>query len=292
MINHNGLECILLENDLLQILVPKTLGPRILSLSFRRGENLLAELPDFVVDHPDGKQYHFYGGHRLWLTPEDPLLSYGLDDRTVDITQTDSGLLVRKAVEDETGIEKSILIDLDPLQPRLTLTHTLTNRNRVAVEFAPWTISQFRTDGMAIIPQSGTPTGLLPNRLLSLWSYTDIVCPHLRLGNQFVFLHAQQQPPFKIGFPNPRSWLAYWLEGVLFVKKGSFDPQGHYPDNGCSSECYCNQQFLELETLGPLAQIEPGATVTHMEIWQLYPDLPLPENEHIMQRIVKEIGLE
>jgi len=60
--NFNDLECVVLENDLLQFLVPKALGPRILSLRFSVGENLLAELPDVTTERPDGKKDHFFGG--------------------------------------------------------------------------------------------------------------------------------------------------------------------------------------------------------------------------------------
>ncbi len=286
------LECIVLENDLVQILVPKALGPRILSLRFRGGENLLAELPDVITKRPDGKPYHFYGGHRLWLAPEDPMLSYGLDDQAVEITSSEAGLLIRKAVEPETGIEKSILVKLDLKQAKLTLVHYLTNRLRQPVKYAPWTITQFRTGGLAILPQSAAQTGLLPNRVLSLWPYTDISSPCLKLGNQFILIHANMQTPLKVGFPNPRGWLAYWIDGVLFVKKAAFDPQGNYPDYSSSSECYCNQSFLELEILAPLARIEPDATIAHTEVWELHSDIPLPKDESSIQAMLQEIGLE
>jgi len=290
--NFHDLDCIVLENDLLQILVPKALGPRILSLRFREGENLLAELPNVITERPDGKPYHFFGGHRLWLAPEDPLLSYALDDQPVEITSSEAGLLIRKVTEAETGVEKSILLHLDPQRAKLTLTHRLTNRLRLPVEYAAWAITQFRTGGLVILPQSGAQTGLLPNRTLTLWPYTDISSPHLDLGNQLILLHANMQTPFKIGFPNPRGWLAYWMDGVLFVKKAAFDPQGCYPDHGCSSECYCNQSFLELETLAPFVRIEPDASITHTETWELHSDIPRPQDESTIQAILQKIGLE
>ena len=40
-----------------------------------------------------------------------------------------------------------------------------------------------------------------------------------------------------------------------------------YPDLGCSFETFTNADFLELETLGPLATLEPGASLTHTERW-------------------------
>lgn len=288
----NTRECVTLENRLIQLQVAKSIGPRILSLRFHHGDNLLAVLPQFVTQRPDGKTYHFYGGHRLWLSPEDPILSYALDDGDVEVLQMNGGLLVRKPVEPETGIEKSILIELATEEARLNLTHTLTNRNSDTVDCGPWAITQFQTGGVAILPQSRTQAGLLPNRLLALWPYTDISDQHLTLGNDLILLHADVQMPFKIGFPNPRGWLAYCLDGVLFVKRATFDPQGKYTDFGSSSECYCNRQFLELETLAPIQRIAPGETVSHMETWELYSGNALPQDEKSAQEIVQDIGLE
>jgi len=48
-------DCAVLKNDILQLLVSRSIGPRILSLRFHKGRNLLAELPDLLVKRPDGK---------------------------------------------------------------------------------------------------------------------------------------------------------------------------------------------------------------------------------------------
>ena len=40
-----------------------------------------------------------------------------------------------------------------------------------------------------------------------------------------------------------------------------------YPDNGCSVECYTNEEMLEIETLSPLYQLSYGEEVQHTEIW-------------------------
>ena len=97
--------------------------------------------------------------------------------------------------------------------------------------------------------------------------------------------------PFKVGFANPVGWLAYWLEGVLFVKYVGYELQASYPDYGCSSECYTNSQFLELETLGPLQVIQPGDSIQHVETWRLF-DVPArPESEADVNRLAKQLGL-
>jgi len=42
-----------------------------------------------------------------------------------------------------------------------------------------------------------------------------------------------------------------------------------YVDRGVSVECYRDERFIELETLGPLVTVQPGKRVAHREIWML-----------------------
>lgn len=285
-------ECTALENDHLSLLVTQSVGPRIISLRLKGGKNLFAELPDFVTKRPDGRDFHFRGGHRLWHAPESMPRTYALDDDPVEIIRTGNSLLVTQQMEAETGIEKSMRISLTGDKAQVIIQHMLTNRGVWSIECAPWAITQFKTGGVAILPQSREQIDLLPNRSLALWSYTNIASPHVTWGNEYVLLRAEIQPPFKVGFPNPRGWLAYWLDGTLFVKRAAYDPQTAYYDFGSSSECYCNSHFLELETLAPIGQLEPGASVIHVETWELYADIEQPTDEAAAQRIADSLRLE
>jgi hypothetical protein len=285
-------ECAALENEHLSLLVTRSVGPRIISLRLNGGENLFAELPDFVTKRPDGRDFHFRGGHRLWHAPESMPRTYAPDDDPVEIIQTGDNFSVTQQVEAETGIEKSMRISLTRDKAQVILHHTLTNRGPWSIECAPWAITQFKTAGVAILPQSMEQTDLLPNRSLTLWSYTDVASPHVTWGNKYILIHAETQPPFKVGFPNPRGWLAYWLDGTLFVKRAAYDPQSTYYDHGSSSECYCNSHFLELETLAPIGVLEPGASVTHIETWELHKDVEHPTDETTVRNIVGELRLE
>lgn len=286
-------DCVSLENDAINLLITQSVGPRVISLSLNGGDNIFAELPDFVTERPHGEIFHFYGGHRLWHAPENMPRTYVPDDEPVDILQTQNGLLVTQQVEAETGIEKSIQISLVENKPQVIIRHTLTNKGLWPVETAPWAITQFKTGGVAILPQSQEQSGFLPNRSLALWSYTDIANPHVTWGNCCILLRAEiQEGAFKIGFPNPRGWLAYWLSGTLFVKRATFDAQVEYFDFSSSSTCYCNDKFLELETLAPIGTLAPGESATHTETWELYADIAAPADEESAQAIIEKLGLE
>jgi hypothetical protein len=92
----------------------------------------------------------------------------------------------------------------------------------------------------------------------------------------------------KLGFPNPRGWLAYWCSGVLFVKRAAFYSTASYFDFGSSSEVYCDHRFIELETLGSVTLLEPGETVSHKEIWEIYPINHFPTNFNDLIRKIED----
>jgi hypothetical protein len=218
--------------------------------------------------------------------------TYFPDDEPVDVVHDGFGLSVTTPLEDETGIEKSIQISLAEDKPQVILRHFLTNRGPWPIECAPWAITQLRTGGVAILPQSRQQTDYLPNRSLALWSYTDFASPQVVWGNEYILVWAKMDKPFKVGFPNPRGWLAYWLDGTLFVKRASYDAQAKYFDFGSSSECYCNDRFLELETQAPIGKLEQGESVIHTETWELYKDVDFPEHEGAAREIIAKLGLE
>ena len=72
----------------------------------------------------------------------------------------------------------------------------------------------------------------------------------------------------------PDGWLAYARAGHLFVKRFDPSPGQPYPDHGSQAEIFTDHRFLELETLGPLATLAPGAAVEHVEEWQLFDGVP------------------
>ncbi len=294
IVDFMGHECVSLENKTIQLLISRSVGPRILSLKFTGGENIFAELPDFVVECPGSGTFHSYGGHRMWHAPEELSRTFLPDDSPVDICPIENGYRATQDVEAKTGLQKSLEIQLQSDAPRVVITHRLTNHGLWPVATAPWAITQLKTGGTAILPLSCAETKQLPNRTLILWPYTDLSNPNVSFGKHHILLHVDmnKDEAFKVGFPNLRGWLAYWLNGTLFVKRAKYEAQSAYFDFGSSSECYCNDQFLELETLAPISKIEPGACATHVETWELFCNVDRPHDEKNIQALVEKLGLE
>ncbi len=227
--------------------------------------NLLADLSHIPpISTPYG-DFHFHGGHRLWHAPEALPRTYIPDVGEMAITDLPDGVILETQTEPGTGIRKRIEIRLAADKPSATLTHTLINDGLWPVELAPWAITQFRLGGTAILPMpvgNADPAGLLHNRQISLWPYARINDPRLKLDDRFILFKADAMlPPFKIGTFNSSGWLAYWVDGMLFRK--TFDVQAGlpHPDNNCNAEMYCGNQFVELESLGPLGKLNPGDSV-------------------------------
>ncbi len=254
---------------------------RITGLTPSGKSNMLADLTDLpAVPTPFG-DFHFRGGHRLWHAPEASPRTY-IPDTPVTMTQLPAGVLLESQPEPGTGIRKQLEIHLSPDHPSVTLIHTLANDGMWPVELAPWAITQFRLGGTVIMPMpvgNADPAGLLHNRQFSLWPYARINDPRLKLGDEFILFNADALlPPFKIGYFNVSGWLAYWQDGILFRKTFDVQRNSFYPDNNCNAEMYCNDQFVELESLGPLKRLDSGASMTHVEKWEIQTDVAfLPE---------------
>ena len=261
----------------------ETAGPRIVGLCYKGSANLFASVPEISIPTPYG-DYHYIGGHRLWYAPEAMPRSYMPDNDSLAVSELPNRLLLQSKQESNTGIRKSIEIHLNPDLPQVSLKHTLVNEGLWDVELAPWTITMFRFGGVAILPFQSEVVDmndLLPNRRISLWSYSKINDPRLRFDDDFIFVTAKSDLPlFKIGTFNPRGWIAYWSEGILFRKTFSVQTDGMHPDNGCNAEIYCDEHFVELESLAPLVKLAAGSSVSHTENWELYDSLEqdfLPE---------------
>jgi hypothetical protein len=265
---------------------------RIVRLSLKGGKNIFAEMRKVPVPTPYG-DFYFRGGHRLWHAPENMPRTYIPDNDGATISDIPSGVRIEMPSEPWTHVVKIMEIELNTEKPQVIVRHELRNEGAWAIELAPWALTMFRQGGIGIFPQpvgNVDDSGLLSNRRLSLWPYTKIADSRLILRDDFLLVHAVSSlPPLKFGYFNPHGWIGYWLEGVLFTKR--FNAQGdvEYPDNGCNVESFCNDEFIELESLGKLAVIDPGGSVLHHELWELHETLEVPFIPIEIQQLIAKI---
>ena len=267
--------CVQIYNDQISLWVTKDIGPRILGLSYLDGENMLVVLPDAKIPVEGAEDYSLRGGHRLWYAPENPKTTYITDDQPVEVKLTGNSLEVTQSVDLLTGIQKSWKILVDEKKALITIDHKLTNRGDKAFELAPWAVTMLGPGGIGIIPLQtdfDDEHGLFPNRQVVFWPYTEVKSNHLEIKDKAICVKANMtEGALKIGSPNSIGWLAYGIKGNLFVKRVDYKKGARYLDRGASSQIYCNQDLIELETLGPVVNLGPGDLVEHQEIWEVYP---------------------
>jgi len=267
----HGEETLVLENEHLRVEVLATAGPQIVRVQLAgSSENVLGEVPDVCWDTPWGR-YRLRGGHRLWFAPENPPLTSAPDEDGLSVEERPDGLRLER-LEPQSMLRKTIEFELASDRAAIKLRHGLRNEGEATVEHAPWAITLLPLGGTAILPQQRGPitdNELLPNRALTFWPYSSVSDSRLELGDDLVLVRGLSAPQFKIGYLNRAGWVAYLRDGILLQK--SFDPQPErkHADMGSNAEVYCDERSLELETLGPLSLLEPGAEAWHEERWQL-----------------------
>jgi hypothetical protein len=264
---------------------------RIVRFSSQGKKNMFAELNKHPVPTPYGG-FYFRGGHRLWHAPENMPRTYIPDNEGALLSDIPNGVRIEMPPEPWTHIAKIIEVSLNPEKPQVVVRHELRNEGAWTVELAPWALTMFKQGGVAVFPQpvgNVDDSGLLANRRFSLWPYTNINDTRLSTRDDFFLVQATPGlPPLKFGYFNPHGWVGYWLDEVLFIKR--FDAQENviYPDHGCNVECYCNDEFIELESLGKLTLIAPGQTVFHIELWELFETLDVPFIPVEIQQLITE----
>ncbi len=273
--------CYRLSNGQVELIVTGDVGPRIIHLSFVGQENEFFVYEEWLGRTGDPEWLN-YGGHRLWHAPEVASRTYAPDNSPVTVQEQGDCVRFIQPVEPTTGIQKEIELTLAADAARVKVLHRLRNAGRWAVELAPWALSVMAQRSVIIIPLP--PRGphdlqnLLPTSLLTLWPYTDLTDPRWTWGTKYILLRQDPaaQTPQKIGASVPTGWVACARDGHLFVVQFDFVPGAAYPDLGCNVETFTNGRMLEVETLGPLVRLEPGATVEYVERWSLFQGVPVP----------------
>jgi hypothetical protein len=81
-------------------------------------------------------------------------------------------------------------------------------------------------------------------------------------------------------------WVAYLNSGVLFVKRFDYREGAVYPDRGTRYQTFSYQEMLEMETVGELTTLAPGASAELAESWELHGGVPEFRTEDDVDRVI------
>jgi hypothetical protein len=271
--------CYRVTNGEVELIVTGDVGPRIIRFGFVGGQNVFKEYAEQMGKTGEEK-FQLRGGDRVWKAPEDPIATWAPDNVPVEITPTPTGLVARAPVEPLTNLQKEIEVSLAASGSEVTVAHRITNKSLFTLEFAPWVLTMMAPGGMGITgfpPRGRHPINLEATNPLVMWAYTNLADKRLTFTKRYLIL--RQDPnnseAQKVGLFNRDTWAAYLINGEAFVKRATADPSKTYTDFGCSFETFTNNEFLEIETLGPMTKVAPGKTVEQVEHWSLHRNVKL-----------------
>jgi hypothetical protein len=297
-IPYNGWpNCVEIKNEYIQLVVTTDVGPRIIHCSAAGSDFNLFHQREEQQGRTNSGEWLIYGGHRLWTSPQMGSRPNQLDNSPAPYEITDDGIILFPDEEPATKIQKWMKISVSNDEPRIKVTHRIYNRGLWPVKLAPWALSVMREGGVEFFPiPRDRPPDYMPNYAICFWPWTRPNDHRFTLGEKYIILRQdpKDEQAFKIGFRNTEGWGAYLQKGFMFVKIYKPVPNGDYPDYGSSFETYTDKYFIELESLGPLQEIDPGAYAEHTEEWYVFKDVPLPSSEkeideHITNRILNII---
>jgi hypothetical protein len=286
--------CYRLSNGTVEVIVTTDIGPRIIRYAFVGGDNTLAELPEPVTKTELG-DWKPWGGHRFWAAPEAMPRTYSPDSSPIEFKiEGNNTIRLIQPVEPKSGIQKEVTVTLAPSGPGVTIHHKVTNKNLWAIDLAPWALTIMHGGGVTILPQEPYKSHdeeLLPARPLVFWYYTNLSDPRWTIGKKFIRLKTDDniQEPQKIGIANKQGWAAYLRNGELFVKRFPYREGATYPDFGCNNETYTAGSFMEIESLGPMAHLEPGQAAEHDEQWHLFKGVNAGMDEASLDRAISSL---
>ncbi len=268
-----------ITNGEVELVVTSDIGPRIMRYAFVGGQNLFKEFTEQLgkSGEPDWQKR---GGHRIWAAPEDRVRTYPPDNSPIEIVVKGDVLEATQPVEPNTGLQKQIIVKLAASGTGVEVLHRIRNTTLWPLEYAPWALTMMAQGGMGIHgfpPRGKHPDVLAATNPLTMWAFSDLSDPRWKFTKKYLML--RQDPnnstPTKLGTFNAHTWAAYLLGTDLFVKRYDADPSKTYVDFGCSFETFTNDEFLELETLGPLTKVEPGTALEHTERWTLHKNIQI-----------------
>ncbi|HOO22604.1 MAG TPA: hypothetical protein PKY53_02865 [Clostridia bacterium] len=270
---------ITLSNGKIEFSVSLDVGPRIISLKAKGGPDIMYhDVNDYVNKdcspiYGEGEKWHIYGGHRLWLSPED-LSTYYPDNNPVCYKLTENGISVHppkwKIIDVQPQIDIEFVGD-----NKLKITHTVTNLGGKK-KLCLWALTVMKAGGTMTFDLPTEDTGFLANRNIVLWSYASMNDSRAEIKDDKIIAKSDVSVPnpYKMGAYNNHIRAEYLFEEngkkTRFVKETEGVKGAAYPDFYCNFESYFSDKIHEIETLSPIVEAEQGEAFGHVEFWEIY----------------------
>jgi len=264
-----------LRNSVAELVVVPALGGRVLSYKLNGSRNILWENEEErgkLYEHTQspGAKWRNYGGYKLWVAPQDRAQAagwrFGHDNcrcraRLID----DSEIRLTGAPIHATGTQFVTDLKLFPHSSRVRLRQRIRNVSEEPVRWGLSDVTQLATQAIVAFPRNSNsrfPDGV------RFWrsSYRDL--PQWQIEPRMVAVRTPSEQG-KIGADSDAGWISYRTDDIVYVKTFSHDPTAEYPDEGCTLEVYTCPDYVQVEVLSPLYDLQPGDERVFTEEWSL-----------------------
>lgn len=287
--NYNGWgwDAVVLDNGLVTVTVVPEIGGRVMQYDLGQHRAIFVnedEIGKCYQPNP-GDPWHNFGGYKVWPAPQSawgwpppPTLDTGPYEWEITAETDDSvSVLLRSPVEQwrTPGLRLERSLTLYAGSSHLRVEQTIVNEGDQAQRWSVWDVTQH------IVNHPGETD------YDNFWVYFPIN-PDSRYGDLGVRTSAASaawageaapgvygvvfRPEGKKIFADSHhGWVAYVdrRERYAYLKTFAVQEDQTYPDDGARVEVWINKQplYLEVEVLGPIADIPPGGRTTFVEDW-------------------------
>jgi hypothetical protein len=230
---------------------------------------------DGKLHNPGCREWMNFGGEKCWPAPQSawPLQQgcdwpppAAFDARAMDSAEIERGVTLTSPADPVYGIQVVRQVELDPFQPRLLIRTEYRKLHGTAVTVGVWSIAQMREPERVFVPLP--EESKFPDGYILLMEDEPAM---LKITGRLLSLARHPQSFAKLG-TDAASLL--WIGSNCTVRIDTEHKPGDYPDGGCVTEIYTNpglENYVELETLGPLVTLEAGDRIEQTTRFTLLP---------------------
>jgi hypothetical protein len=303
-----------LENEFVTLVVVPDIGGRIMGYDLGPYPFLFVD-PDlsgklFTPEENMGDgslvAWKNYGGDKTWPAPQgwdtdqqwpgppDPVLDSGRYTLAA-LKSDDTRALVRMVSppDPRTGVQITRQFSLRPGSSRVQVDLSFRNIKDQPIRWSIWDVVQLRAERLlpdgswAFDPSCTVTTPLNPKSRFPKGfnvMFGDENNPQWQADKEKMLFNAPYLWEIgKVGIDSPAGWIAFsnGNEGYAFAERFDYVPDGDYPDDGATVECWTTGAgvvaglnytdsgiyLMETEVLSPLQTIQPGQAIGFSIEW-------------------------
>lgn len=256
------------DNGVVEMIIPLDYGIRIRHFGFLDEENIFYCQPKNMTELTTEAGWRLYGGHRLWLAPEQED-TYCPDNHPIHYSVLDNEVVLEQSVDEWSKVKKSIRICFQE-DACVKVVHRIENCSDDPIERSLWCVSVVAPGGTEYISLGEQEKSMSHSNRISWWHHTslgDVRATYKK--NEIQIQHMPIDERYKIGIAHPVTPVRYVNNGVIFEKDYDVKLDMVYPDGNVSFETFFCRHMAEIESLSPLHTLSPGESVEHTEVWRL-----------------------